>query len=498
MFIFVCVYTKIQYFTESTISLSTNCFEVYMQTISALQREFHWLNNILSLASEFISSPQGLLEDFFENALPIRFPYDYKSAKLVQTPYVQTLQEIHQHTQPYLEQTLGQVVSSRDIHFARIAEQIILLLSIVPHLQPELLDRFRIKDKDQREVLQFGGVKTTKNFKGFLPTGHTAQFLLAGQHLKRRIIIQHLFSPQHSFATQGILSLGKVPQGEPTLAGQLQISASTLHLLTTGQPFQPQFSADFPATLFTTNKTWEDLILRPLVQRQVDRAKQWVTHYEEVKAAFGGGDMKGYRLMMMGPPGTGKTLTAQLLAKHAHKPLYRINIDRIVDKYVGETNKKLEQVFRQAAHQGWILFFDEGDALFGKRSSGSGSSNERYANQEVNYLLTKMEEYEGMIFLSTNQGGALDAAFKRRFDSRILFREPDESTRVRLWEHFFGKGGLKLSANIVLREFAYAYDYNAAWIEKFHRYCVLQTIAKGDEYIALDELMLYMEQFEER
>ena len=372
-------------------------------------------------------------------------------------------------------------------------EKIILSLALLPILAPEILIEI-IHSEQATQALGF--LKTSNN--QYVPTEHTVLQVLKANQLGNYQTIQHIFSRQHPFASQGILSLSKVKEGEPPLSGQLLLSPQYLHLFTTGQAFQPQFAADFPATLLTTDKNWDDLILRPLVQRQVDRAKQWVTHYEEVKTTLGGGAMKGYRLMMMGPPGTGKTLTAQLLAKHAQKPLYRINIDRIVDKYVGETNKKLEQVFQQAAHQDWILFFDEGDALFGKRSSGGSSSNERYANQEVNYLLTKMEEYEGMIFLSTNQGGALDDAFKRRFDTRIMFREPDESTRTQLWEHFFSKGGLKLSAGISLREFASQYDYNAAWIEKFHRYCVLQTIAKGDEYIAPDELLVYMEQFEEK
>lgn len=469
-----------------------------MQTMNVFQREFRWLSNVLSFTSEFINTPNQLFEDFFADLLPLHFPYHYTKTTLVQTPYVQTLQEVHQHTQTYLEKTLGYTIHPKDLLFAQVAEQIILLLGLIPYVQPELLDSFRVKDEANREILQFGGVKLTKNFKGFLPTGHTAQFLLAGQHLKRRIIIHQLFGPNHIFAQKGIIRLGNVPHNEPTLSGQLILSPQYLYLFTTGQPFQPQFSADFPATLLSTQKSWKDLILPSLVQRQVDQAKQWITHYKEVKAALGGNDMKGYRLMMMGPPGTGKTLTAKLLAKHVQKPLYRINIDCIVDKYVGETSKKLERLFQQAAHQDWILFFDEGDALFGKRSSGGNSSNERYANQEVNYLLTKMEEYEGVIFLSTNQGGALDEAFKRRFDSRILFRKPDEGIRRLLWEHFFSQGSLKLSPDIVLRELADKRDYNAAWIEKFHRYCVLQTIARGDECIIPDEMKAYLEQFEEK
>ncbi|WP_299460157.1 ATP-binding protein [uncultured Microscilla sp.] len=464
-----------------------------VRTLSLLQREFRWLGKVLAFAGDFMNTEGQLFEDFFFDLLPIDFPYQY-----AQTSYTNTLEQVHAHTQSYFEDALGDSLSPRDIYFAQLAEQIILLLSLAPHLTPELFEGFRIKDAYGREVLQFGGVKLTKNFKGFLPTGHTAQFLLAGQNLTRRFIVQKILAQAHYFSQKGVLSLGKVSYGEPPLAGQLILSEQYLHLLTTGKPFQPQYSVDFPATLLTTDKTWDDLILRESLQKKVFTVKQWVTHYNEVKAILGNKVMKGFRLMMYGSSGTGKTLTAMLLAKHAQKPLYRININQIVDKYVGETNKKLEQVFRQASNKDWILFFDEGDSLFGKRSEGGGSSNERYANQEVNYLLTKMEEYEGMIFLSTNKDEAIDDAFKRRFESRLWFREPDDETRILLWKHFFTKGGLELSPGILLREIATHHDYrvyNAAWIEKFHRFCVLQTVAKGDQYIALEEMLEYLGQF---
>ena len=372
-------------------------------------------------------------------------------------------------------------------------ERIILVLALLPHLASEVLLQVV---KPESLLGPLGFLKT--NNGQYLPTGHTVLQLLKINNLGDYQSLQNLFSPFHPFAKQGILAMETTPNQQITLSGYLQILPAALHLLTTGQNFQPQYSIDFPATLLKTDKTWDDLILSSGVQNQVDQAKQWVLYYEAVKSRLESSTMKGYRLMMLGPPGTGKTLTAMLLAKHVEKPLFRINIDRIVDKYVGETNKKLEKIFRQANNQGWILFFDEGDALFGKRSSGDGNSNERYANQEVNYLLTKMEEYEGMIFLSTNKGGSIDDAFKRRFDSRIIFREPDEYIRILLWEHFLNKGNLALSTDVSLREIAYHRDYkdfNAAKIEKFHRYCVLQAIVTGDDNITQAKLKKYLEDF---
>ena len=228
----------------------------------------------------------------------------------------------------------------------------------------------------------------------------------------------------------------------------------------------------------------------------VSQARKWVVHYNDIRKQCTSQGMKGYRLLMSGPSGTGKSFTAALLGKEAGKPIYRIDISNIVDKYVGETSKKLAKIFALAEKQDWILFFDEGDALFGKRSSGGGQSNERYANQEVSYLLYKLEEYEGMIFLATNKGTAIDEAFERRFDSLIEFRKPDEYTRQQLWHYFFDVPGvLELAPEINRgnwRELANKGKVSAAWIEQFYQYCLMQVSAKGSNHITTTEMRQYL------
>lgn len=138
-------------------------------------------------------------------------------------------------------------------------------------------------------------------------------------------------------------------------------------------------------------------------------------------------------VLMSGPPGTGKTMTAQVLASRLGLELYKVDLSQIADKYIGETEKRLRQVFDQAEKSNLVLFFDEADALLGKRSEVK-EAKDKYANTEVAYLLQRMEEYQGIVLMATNQAGSIDAAFVRRFRYHLVFSLPDEGLRRAIWE----------------------------------------------------------------
>ena len=133
-----------------------------------------------------------------------------------------------------------------------------------------------------------------------------------------------------------------------------------------------------------------------------------------------------------GQPGTGKTLTAMLLAKSLGRDVYRVDLSAVVSKYIGETEKNLDTVFDRANDGGWILFFDEADALFGRRTEVK-DAHDRYANTEVSYFLDKIEKYYGLVILATNLRSHLDDAFLRRFPFVIDFQVPDKDERRRIW-----------------------------------------------------------------
>ena len=379
-----------------------------------------------------------------------------------------------------------------------VAECVVILTALANHIYPQVWDSFEaaidnyVSSKPQTK--HFGLVQPVAS-PYLQATLGTLLFLLGDTTIEAQASFWELFTPNAPLRTTDLMEW-PTNNDIPTLNFIPRLSPSFLQQLLTGQPPHPQYAPDFPATPLTTTKTWDDLILGERTALLVTQTRKWVQHYAQVSQQLGVHQGQGYRLMMSGPSGSGKTMAAALLGRDAGKPVYRIDISNIVDKYVGETSKKLRRIFEVAEAQDWILFFDEGDALFGKRSEGGQSSNERYANQEVSYLLYKMEEYQGMIFLATNNRHAIDSAFKRRFDSLIRFDYPDDYTRQQLWKHFFEKPGyLQLDPAITQanwRELAANGKVSAAWIEKFYAYCVMQTTHTGDTYISAKDMQQYL------
>jgi ATP-dependent 26S proteasome regulatory subunit len=186
--------------------------------------------------------------------------------------------------------------------------------------------------------------------------------------------------------------------------------------------------------------TWNDLILPEDRQRQLREICQWVKYHHVVFGDWGFESKlslgKGLNVLFVGLSGTGKTMAAEIIAGELGLDLYKIDLSVVVSKYIGETEKHLSRIFAEAATSNAILFFDEADALFGKRSEVK-DAHDRYANIEINYLLMKMEEHEGIVILATNLQKNLDEAFLRRLHFAVEFPFPDEEHRQRLWQSVF-------------------------------------------------------------
>ncbi|GEL95060.1 AAA family ATPase [Cellulomonas composti] len=186
----------------------------------------------------------------------------------------------------------------------------------------------------------------------------------------------------------------------------------------------------------------DDLVLPARTRLEVERLVGWVRDRDDVLALGDlhgkGGKGTGISALFSGSPGTGKTLAAHVVADSLGADLFQVDLSAVVDKYIGETEKNLERVFGQAESLGAVLFFDEADSLFGSRSAVN-DARDRYANQEVSYLLQRMEASEGVTILATNLRGNLDPAFARRLHFMVHFPDPDEETRTRLWRHHLGQ-----------------------------------------------------------
>ncbi len=176
-------------------------------------------------------------------------------------------------------------------------------------------------------------------------------------------------------------------------------------------------------SLLSTEQSWNDLVLDKETLKQVEEIKTWLKDSSSAKpdSSLKKKPKAGYRTLFYGPPGTGKTSTAALIGRELNKPVYKVDLSMVVSKYIGETEKNLELLFARAEDKDWILFFDEADALFGKRTEVK-DSHDRYANQEVSYLLQRMEDYNGLVILATNMKSNIDKAFTRRFNSILRFQ----------------------------------------------------------------------------
>lgn len=367
-------------------------------------------------------------------------------------------------------------------------EHIVLLMALVPHVCPYFFDQIiREKLPQAGDFPQLGGVRG-KQFRGFLPTGETALFILAGDDLGKRVAIQHLFSEDHFFARQHVLWLEDTPVGEPLMSGKIILSPEYVDLFTVGKVSKPKFGLKFPAQRIETKLEWRNLVLNERTMSQLRDMENWVHHGHTLLHDWGMQDRlkPGYRVLFYGPPGTGKTLAATLLGKYTGKDVYKIDLSMVVSKFIGETEKNLANLFAKAQHHDWILFFDEADALFGKRTNVR-DAHDKYANQEVSYLLQRVETYEGLVILASNFRDNIDEAFIRRFQSIIYFPKPKKEERLKIWQNTF-PAQVRLDSSLDMEKIADQYELTGAHIVNVVQQVCLQALATQNPVISRDQL----------
>jgi hypothetical protein len=371
-----------------------------------------------------------------------------------------------------------------------MAGRLILALAAAPCLAPARLDLFFIQNAAiGRRFTEFGGI-TGQSHAGFLPTGETARFLLASAGIGDDIMLDPAFILDHVLVRSGIIIVDNRHPEEPPLSGTLRLSPHGLHQLLHGDGFAPPPGVDFPATRITTPLDWTDLILDSPTMRQIEMVGLWIEHAATLMDDWGlARRLKpGYRCLFHGPPGTGKTLTACLLGKRHEVPVYRVDLSRVVSKWIGETEKNLAALFDQAENRNWILFFDEADALFGKRTE-SRSANDRSANQQIAYLLQRLEAHAGIAILATNQSAHLDEAFARRFQSTIMFPMPDIASRQRLWRETFASHGFTLAPDIDFAALASRYELAGGAIINVLRHASLMAVQRDPATVQLHDII---------
>ncbi len=224
---------------------------------------------------------------------------------------------------------------------------------------------------------------------------------------------------------------------------------------------------------------WKDLKVKPETVRAMQLACAHLKHrfaaqeYLGSRYPYG----TGVSVLMYGPPGTGKTMAAQVIANELQMDLYRVDLSQISSKYIGETEKNLEKVFREAEQSNVILFFDEADSIFGKRTEVK-DSNDKYANQETSYILQRIESYDGMVILATNLARNFDPAFMRRITVSIQFELPDVDIRLQMWRDMLRNTELA-DNETTLQSLAQQFELSGSNIKSIVRNAVFMALMEG-------------------
>ena len=375
-----------------------------------------------------------------------------------------------------------------ETHNMNFEDRILLMLAWIPYLKPQLFDCFQVKNSDTGlRFSEFGCIENDKD-GSIHPTLATALFILAGDDINSRIELAAYFTRHPFFATS--LFFHKDESGGPSFSNWIiSVSQEYLDRLIFNRTFIPDNFSTFPATHISTSRTWDELVLDKTTMQQIEEIKIWVKYGNEIREKWKLDDKlkPGYRALFYGPSGCGKTFTASLLGKATGKEVYCIDLSMVVSKYIGETEKNLSKVFEIAEDKDWILFFDEADALFGKRT-GLKDAHDRYANQEVAYLLQRIENYRGLVILSTNLKSNLDDAFARRFQSMVRFSLPDAQQRERLWRETFSKE-TQFDPSVDIKTISAKYELTGGSILNVVQYCSMLSMSRDERIIRNEDIL---------
>jgi ATPase family associated with various cellular activities (AAA) len=376
-------------------------------------------------------------------------------------------------------------------HPFAIEERMLMGLTLMATLAPSnLMDIARsLHDLEGSTELQLHGVVTSEKTDLPSATMQTLMVLLAGSDTAARHRYLQFFWPGNQVFRHDYVRISKEDGPGNSLGCVIYASPDLMSIVLAGHIQIPEFSPDFPAKRIETKGEWSDLVLEATTLRQVQEVAHWVKHEHHIMDGLG---MRkkirpGYRALFYGPPGTGKTFTCALLGKSTGLPVYRVDLSLVVSKYIGETEKNLARVFNHAEKHKWILFFDEADALFGKRTAVS-DARDRFANQEVSYLLQKVEEYDGVVILATNFKGNIDMAFTRRFENMVHFPMPSAKERELIWRATL-PAKLPLAPDIDLQKVAEKFDLSGASIVDAVRAAVLLSVAGEGDVLLKRDLM---------
>ncbi len=443
----------------------------FTQRTAALDAELEWLKYLIKWRLEFITETPNA--------------GNFQETDLREVP----LPELPENNDYYdLVHEMRHYAGEEASYEREYGERCLMALCFAVHLNPYVFTPMTALESRHPAHALFGDYKNPY-CAAFQPSLETALFLLAHNDVAlRQYFLQLFLDENHPLNRYRVVI--RLQEAEKStieaLVAPLDLSEEWTSLLVMGRPFIPRFGPTFPAQQVKTGLEWEDLVLGSDTRFALEELNIWLKERGALykHAQLNRKVKKGFRALFYGPSGTGKTLTAGLIGKEAGQPVFKVDLSVVISKYIGETEKNLARIFDRAENKNWILFFDEADALFGKRTQ-THSSNDRYANQEVSFLLQRIENYDGMIILSSNLKSNMDPAFIRRFQSIIKFRMPNKTLRCELFRRTF-VGDYQLEDEALMEQVADKYSFNGAEIDNIYLHCALMTSHLGHKKVSRD------------
>ncbi len=362
-------------------------------------------------------------------------------------------------------------------------ERFTLMLALAPTLRPHLLDPFLLRNAAlDRPYSHFGGVQRDG---AFLPTVQTAAFVLAQDDIEHRLDLLARFEPTATLRARGLIDVAPSEAGPangaltigPALHGRLFSSEGELQAIMTRLGVRP---LDTPLSA-------ADLVVDDSVMSELQQLMGWIQHSRMLLTDWklASHITPGYRALFHGSPGTGKTLAAVLTGKATGLTVVRVDLSMIVSKYIGETERSLGAIFDEAERRSWILFFDEADALFGKRTA-TASIHDHYAAAEVAYLLQRIADFPGVVIVASCLGAKLDDAFTRCVQANVHFPLPNAEQRVRLWKNILPAE--RVASDVDIGELAEGAELSGGEIVDIVRFASLKALRDGRSQVTLADL----------
>lgn len=428
----------------------TNISKTYAVNHDALNKDMEWLESLIAMRCK----------ELFLQGIPTDEPF----GEIPEIPEVD-------HDSPY-----GMTVRKYEL---QEMDRILLILGVASAHYPVLFKSFiQIEESSSALAIDVGGEYNKFN-RTFKPTFQTALFLLAGKNLS-------LWSYYNAQLLEGSVLLQNDiiynRSDSEFIHGKIELDSAYSNYFLSGKKPQLDHGAYFPGSLYRSEFTLDDIVLESLVRAQIQPIGNYIKALESDFFKSDDHNFKpGFIALFYGAPGTGKTMLAGILANTYGIDMYHVDLSQVVSKYIGETEKNLEILFNRLQGKNCMLFFDEADSLFGKRSDVK-DAHDRYANQEVSYLLQRIEKFDGLTILASNFENNIDDAFKRRIDLSINVIRPTEVAREALWKQYLPKNAT-FEDDELLEHLIKEYSYTGSNIRNIMKNVAIALHSRGETKI---------------